>query len=387
MKNSTIRIKDIALKAQVSTGTVDRVLHNRGRVAEKVRLRIQSIIDESKYEPNMMARALGSKKQYQLAALIPDHEVDAYWYAPKTGIEKAAKELKQFGIQVHQFIFNPYQADSFVQVAAELSKMRPDGILLSPIFYRESLPFFEKWKALEIPFVLFNTEIEEYRPLSYIGQDSYQSGKLAGKLMHYGQSGPCSILVAHIDEDISNSAHLLKKEKGLRDYFLESDEAGEYNIVRVELDRSNPASFDDKLDEILKEVNDLKHIFVTTSKAHHIATYLEKRNIKRVRIVGYDLLPQNLEHLNKGHIGFLINQNPKGQGFQGINQLADHLVFKKTVAPTKFLPLDVVTKENLHYYLDEEEASLTSVMVPCIEHQFLQKKSERLKFLFKRSHL
>jgi LacI family transcriptional regulator len=362
MKNSTIRIKDIALKARVSTGTVDRVLHNRGRVAEKVRLRIQSIIDESNYEPNLMARALGSKKQYQIAALIPDHEVDSYWYAPKIGIEKAAKELKQFGIHVHKFIFDPYQADSFVNVADELSKTSPDGILVSPIFYRESLPFFEKWKALDIPFVLFNTEIEEFRPLSYIGQDSYQSGKLAAKLMHYGQSGPYSILVAHIDEDISNSAHLLKKEKGLRDYFLESDDDGEYNIVRVELDRSNPTSFDDKLDDILHTLHDLKHIFVTTSKAHHIATYLENRKIKHVRIVGYDLLPQNLEHLNKGQIGFLINQNPKGQGYLGINQLADHLVFKKNVAPTKFLPLDIVTKENLQYYLDEEGVSLTNVL-------------------------
>jgi LacI family transcriptional regulator len=360
MKNPKIRIKDIAVKAQVSTGTVDRVLHNRGRVAEKVRLRIQNIIDESNYEPNLMARALGSKKRYLLAALIPDHNVDSYWYAPKMGIEKAERELKQYGIEVTQFIFNPHDADSFVKKADEMIKTNPDGILISPIFYRETLPLFEKWKALKIPFVLFNTEIEEYRPLSYIGQDSYQSGKLAGKLMHYGHSGPCSILIAHIDEDISNSAHLVKKENGLRDYFLEFDEPGDYNILRVELKRSDPAYFDNKLNDILNQVQDLRHIFVTTSKAHHIATYLEERKAGNVRIIGYDLLPQNLGHLNKGTIGFLINQNPKGQGYLGINQLADHLVFKKHVAQSKFLPLDVVTKENLHYYLDEEQGSEVS---------------------------
>ena len=32
MKKNTIRLKDIAEKAGVSTGTVDRVLHGRGEV-------------------------------------------------------------------------------------------------------------------------------------------------------------------------------------------------------------------------------------------------------------------------------------------------------------------------------------------------------------------
>ena len=39
-KNTVVRIKDIALKADVSTGTVDRVIHNRGRVAEDVKNRV-----------------------------------------------------------------------------------------------------------------------------------------------------------------------------------------------------------------------------------------------------------------------------------------------------------------------------------------------------------
>jgi len=36
-QNTKIRIKDIATLAGVSEGTVDRVLHNRGEVSEKVK--------------------------------------------------------------------------------------------------------------------------------------------------------------------------------------------------------------------------------------------------------------------------------------------------------------------------------------------------------------
>ena len=39
-KKSIIRIKDIADKAEVSTRTVDRVLHNRGRVSEKAKEKV-----------------------------------------------------------------------------------------------------------------------------------------------------------------------------------------------------------------------------------------------------------------------------------------------------------------------------------------------------------
>lgn len=355
MKNKIVRIKDIAERAKVSTGTVDRVLHKRGRVSKKVEEKILKIIEEMDYEPNLMARALGSNKIYQIAALIPDPVSDSYWFAPKAGIEKAEKDLKQYGIVVQQYIFDPFDVESFIVKANQLTKDNPDGIILSPIFYRETLPFFEKWQAAKIPFVLFNTQIAEYDPLSYIGQDSYQSGFLAGKLIHYGQPDPCSILIAHIDEEISNAAHLLKKEQGFRNYFSQNNLDEQFRILRTELKRSNAALFITQLDAIVDSTPDLASIFVTTSKAHEIAKYLEQRRIKHIKIIGYDLLPQNLYFMNKGAISFLINQNPKGQGYWGIYQLTDHLVFKKEVPALKYLPLDIVTKENMNYYIDDED--------------------------------
>src|ERR1700744_3772565 len=98
--NSVIRIKDIALKANVSTGTVDRVIHNRGRVADDVKERVLKIIKEVNYEPNLMGRMLGSKKQYYFAAMLPDYGSDSYWMSAKLGIEKAEQDLKQYGVTV-----------------------------------------------------------------------------------------------------------------------------------------------------------------------------------------------------------------------------------------------------------------------------------------------
>jgi LacI family transcriptional regulator len=350
MTNKVVRIKDIAEKAQVSTGTVDRVIHNRGRVAQEVREKVLQIIEELNYQPNLIARTLKSNRSYQLAALIPDPHTDSYWQGPQAGIEKAVTELTQYGITVEQFIFNPYQIDSFLEKASAVTRSHPDGILLAPIFLKEVLPFFTTWQERQIPYVLFNTQIPQSAPLSYIGQDSYQSGLLGANLLHYGLAGPATVLVAHIGEDIPNSAHLIEKERGFRDYFRQNDLEARYQVVQQAFDNPGSEAFARQVSELRAKYPDLQGFFVTNSKAHELAFYLEQYQWTGIRLVGYDLLPRNLHYLEAGAIQFLINQNPIGQGYWAIHQLTDHLVFKKEVQPVKYLPLDIITKENLRYY-------------------------------------
>src|SRR5688572_12534999 len=115
VKSKIVRIKDIAEKAEVSKGTVDRVLHNRGRVSEEARDRVLKIIQEMNYEPNLIARTLKTNKIFNIAAIIPDPLIDPYWEAPKAGLEKAEKELRHYGISVYTYIFNPYNVDSFLK--------------------------------------------------------------------------------------------------------------------------------------------------------------------------------------------------------------------------------------------------------------------------------
>ncbi|MCJ8163809.1 substrate-binding domain-containing protein [Pontibacter sp. E15-1] len=346
-----VRIKDIAEKANVSTGTVDRVLHDRGRVAEDVRRRVLRIAEELNYKPNLLARALVTNKTYTLAALLPDPAADSYWQAPKDGVEKAENELKQYGVRVEQYIFDPFDPDSFSRAAEKVAATTLAGVLVAPIFYRQSLAFFNTWKRQGIPFVLFNTHIPDYEPLMYIGQDSYQSGFLAGKLLHYGCKAEATFVVAHIEEDVENSSHLIRKEQGFKDYFAQHDPDGRYRVLSSDLRRSESHTIAQQLDRLFQEEAGIKGIFVTTSKASVIADYLHQRQKGQISLVGYDLIARNLHYLDNGVIDFLINQNPKGQGYWGIHALADHLVFGKKSNPIKYLPLDIITKENLQYYI------------------------------------
>ena len=53
-----VRIKDVAKKAGVSTGTMDRVIHNRGRVAPVVNKRVLEVMKELGFQHNLIASTL-----------------------------------------------------------------------------------------------------------------------------------------------------------------------------------------------------------------------------------------------------------------------------------------------------------------------------------------
>src|SRR5690606_34143386 len=116
--------------------------------------------------------------------------------------------------------------------------------------------------AEPIPYVLVNTNIPEVKPLSFIGQDSFLSGKVGAELMYFGQQQGGNLAVLHLDEDLHNSVHLLQKEKGFREYFHHRNL--NFEIRELSL-RPNEANFEEIILSLLNDP-ELKGIFVSTSK-------------------------------------------------------------------------------------------------------------------------
>ena len=62
-------INEIAILAKVSTGTVDRVINDRGGVSKKTKKIINDIIKKNNFKINSVASALAKKKEYKIATL------------------------------------------------------------------------------------------------------------------------------------------------------------------------------------------------------------------------------------------------------------------------------------------------------------------------------
>ncbi len=350
MEKKSIRIKDIAQLAGVSIGTVDRVLHNRGKVSAEALQKVLSTLREIDYKPNLIARTLGTKKNYRIVVIVPDPALDEYWGQSNQGIGQAASEWQQYDVQVEPYFFNLYDKESFKCTAGEAFRSQPDGIVIAPIFYQEALHFFEQCRISNIPVVVFNTNIPEGKPLCFIGQNLYESGKVAAALIHLGQQGAGNFAILHINEDRGNSIHLLEKERGFKEYF-EANHHQAHQIIALNLSGSDEVRVKQEIKSLLADAQ-LKGILVTTSKGIAItARLLQKYGKNNIRLIGYDLLKENIGYLKSGTIDFLINQNSKHQTFLGINQLANFLFLKKLPPASNLLPLEIITRENLDSYL------------------------------------
>ena len=99
-------IKDIARLANVSIGTVDRVIHKRGFVAHDTQKKVEQAIKELAYKPNIYARQLKLAKKYKFGVLMPELHQDAnFWEQHAIGMRDAGKELEAHGIQIKFFHF------------------------------------------------------------------------------------------------------------------------------------------------------------------------------------------------------------------------------------------------------------------------------------------
>lgn len=351
MTKKRVRIKDIAIAAGVSTGTVDRVIHNRGNVDPIVKKRVKEVMQLLNYRPNIMASTLANNKVVKITALLPNFKNDAFWEAPIRGIQKAMAANQHFSLDIAYFYFKENKVQSFVEVAKEILANPPDALILAPIFKKEAENFLQALTDKAIPFILINTQLPAVNSTCYIGQDSYQSGLLAARLISNRQPKQATYLLLHLEQEerTANATHIYQKEAGFYDYF--TDLQPEHLVVKRAFSEAEPStSLAQFIKNVLTEFPKPTGIFISTSKTYQLIEHAGAL-LKNTIIIGFDLLPKNIAYLKTGKIDYLINQNPERQGFLAITNLIDALLLKKIVEPIQYLPLDIVVKENVDYYL------------------------------------
>jgi len=345
-----ITIKDIAQLSGVSIGTVDRVIHNRGEVSIKTKERILRIIDTLKFQPDVLASALASKKNIRFATLMPapDNE-SSFWKAPQLGFDKAIREVQHYGVIHSSYLFSVSDRNSFSFEFEKALHENPDGLLIAPSIQKEALELAGICAEKKIPFVFFNSTLPDQNQICYVGQDSFQSGIVAARLMDYGLKSGSEILVVSIYSFLKSNSHILNRKQGFMSYFQNTMDRG-IKLHSIEIDSFNVGDIYSELRTAFKANPKINGIFVTNSRVFHVARFIEAEKLKDIILIGYDLTLENTPYLEKGLITFLINQKPIEQAYRAFYALFNKIVLKKDVPKEILLPIDIVTKENLRYY-------------------------------------
>ena len=351
MKPGKSRIKDIARLAGVSIGTVDRVLHERGEVAEKTMLRVKTILKENNYKPNVMAQVLRSRKPYDLVSLLPEPtKENSFWEKHSSGMTKALEELDPFPVNLTQITFDMQNEEDFQKKTVRVSELNPDGVLLAPIFKSESTAFCSFLSKKKIPFIFVDEFIGNTDYLAYVGEDTFKSGRVAGQLVDLVTPEEKDIIVVNIARNLQNVHHLNNRTEGFFDYFKKRGK-NKGNKLNISIPDPSAGSVRIALDKVFSGNPGIGSVFITGSKSHLIAVYLKDNGLETVNIVGYDLLDLNVEYLKSGIISFLIGQRPEEQTYRAIKKLFEFLSLNKLPEKTEYLPVDIVTSENVDFFL------------------------------------
>ena len=354
-KNQNIRIKDIAILAGVSVGTVDRVLHNRGDVSEKSRDAVTKVLEEMNYTPNLFARSLASKKQYRFVCMIPTYQSEDYWESVDKGFDRAALDFINHNVLIEKNFFNQYDVNSFIEVSNKILEKEVDAVFLAPIFKAESIVFTDKLTNRNIPFSFIDSLIPEANYLTYYGQNSFQSGYIAAKLLLSSLPAYSQVVIIRTQRKGSVSNQTITRYNGFMEYVKENGLVDSFEIINVELKNDDEISNLNTLNNVFAGNSNIKAAITFNSKVYRLAKHLVTLNHVNIRLIGYDLQKLNIEYLQKGVINILIAQRPEKQGFFTVRDMCRELIFRQEVKKINYVPIDILLKENIEDYMNFSE--------------------------------
>jgi LacI family transcriptional regulator len=345
-----VRIKDIAELADVSVGTVDRVIHGRSGVSEESRKRVEKILKQLNFQPNRYASALAFNKSYLFACLLPMHQDGEYWTEIQMGINQAVKAFSDFNISVSTQFYDPYDYNSFVEMSRTIIEGEVDGVLLAPTVKEHTMSFVEQLESKGIPYIYIDSNITSSSPLAFFGQNSQQSGYFAARmLMMLARDEKEVAIFRKIHRGVIGSNQQESREKGFRQYMQEHHP----DCTIYELDLRAESSDEDTqmLNEFFAAHPGVRNGITFNSKAYIIGEYVESvGRVGKFNLIGYDLLKRNVACLRSGSVQFLIAQQPVLQGYNGVKALCDHLILKKEVNVVNYMPIDLLTVETIDFY-------------------------------------
>lgn len=350
-----IRIKDIAERSGVSVGTVDRVLHNRPNVSAKARARVEAVLKEINYQPNMYASALAYNRKYVFCCLLPDHDSNAYWTRVERGLRKCILNRSDFHLSLLTTYYDQFDEESFAKAAEQILSENPDGVVIVPQNLVVTQALCATLQAREIPFVFLDSHIPEISPLAFFGQDSLKSGIFAGRIfmMQTGEATRHVMLMKLMSKGRVASSQQKNREIGFRKYM--EAHYPKCEVVEMPLQIGEEDRYDQQIKDFFARYPAIRHCITFCSRAYILGEYFRENGLTGYHLFGYDMVDKNVECLKQGTIDFLIAQHPYKQGYNCIKSLFNHIVLKKAVQRDNYMPLELLTAENYIYYTADEK--------------------------------
>jgi ribose transport system substrate-binding protein len=283
----------------------------------------------------------GAQKQYKLT-LIQGVKGDQFYVTMQCGAQQAAQAA---GATLEVAAPDEFDASLQTPVVNAVVAKKPDAILVAPTDTKAMIPPLTQAKAAGIKLVFVDTTTENGAELaeSEIASDNLEGGREAARALARLTGEKGSVLVVNVKPGISTTD---ARAKGFEE---ELKNFPNMKSIGVEYSNDKPEVAAAKATAALAAHPDLAGIFGTNLfSAEGAATGLRSAGAsQKVKIVGFDAGPKQVEDLEQGIVQALIAQKPADIGKAGVEQAIAALKgepVQKQIG-TGFV---VVTKDNMN---------------------------------------
>src|SRR3954464_4001331 len=278
------------------------------------------------------------KKNYKMT-LIAGVKGDEFYITMNCGAQAKAKEL---GVTLD--FQGPDQFDPSQQtpVVNAVAAKKPDAVLVAPTDTKAMYAPIKQLSDNGSKVVLVDTTLAQPSlAVSQIASDNLKGGQTAASTLAKLIGGSGKVMVVNVKPGISTTD---ARGQG----FEQGAKAAGLDYIGQQYDDDDPAKAAAIVNATLSKNPDLKGIFAANLfSAEGAATALKQRGLLgKVKIVGFDAGPKQVDDLKSGVVQALIAQKPAVIGADGVDQAMNALNGKSVTKKigTGFV---VVTKKNV----------------------------------------
>src|SRR3954453_2066947 len=285
------------------------------------------------------ASGSSGKKKYKMT-LIAGVKGDEFYLTMNCGAQEAAKAA---GVQLDFQGPNEFDASQQTPIVNAVQAKKPDGVLIAPTDTKALFAPIKQLADNGSKVVLVDTTLEQPDvAVSQIASDNTAGGEQAAKTLLQLTGGKGKYLVINVKPGISTTD---QRGAGFEKVIKSTPGA---TSLGQQYNNDDPAKAASIVTSTLAKNPDLTGIFATNLfGAEGAATGLRQAGkLGKVKIVGFDAGPKQVQDLKDGVVQALIAQQPAEIGKQGVDQVINALNGQPT---TKMIAtgFSVITKKNL----------------------------------------
>ena len=336
-----ITMKEIAQLANVSIGTVDRVLNHRPGVSLKTKARVEEVCRQVNYSMNLAGKALVMQRMNTVVAVVINAPFNPFSKEVLRGVRSAAAEFDRYHIDFRFFYMDSRDELEALRILNEVQSL-PDlkGIIIKPVNSESVALHLQALHDRGVAVATCTSDISNIEKLCFAGQDHIREGRLAAAMLATIRREPLSIGI------ITNPLNILARQQKI-DGFTTclKDKNRKFELLFIK----ELGKHDDVFSETVQALtnNPINALFISAS-IEPISRALKQtlKDRSAVTAFAFGAKAEFAPYLVNGTLDYVITEDPYRQGYCAVERVITSILGAQANEEMQAIGSEILIDEN-----------------------------------------